>query len=90
MIHNLTGKKDAERVLRNMVLGIDGISQVQQGDVIVYWTGDFSDEVGCKPVGREARRLGEFGRVRLVQRKVSDRMTDAGPIGVFEYMAVVR
>ena len=43
---NITHIKDAGRVLRNMVMGIDGISQVKKGDQIVYWRGNYSDNVG--------------------------------------------
>jgi len=91
MKHSLTGKKDADRILRNMVVGIDGIAQVQKGDEIVYWTGDFRDEVGIKPVGREAMRLEGYNRVRLFQKRIAESFSDDGVnIRVFEYTAVVR
>lgn len=90
MKHNLTSKKDADRILRNMVIGIDGIPQAQKGDEIIYWTGDFSDEVGLKPVGREAKKLEVLDRVILSQRKIASKMMDAGTVNVYEYTAVVR
>ena len=87
---DLVGKKDADRLLRNMVLGIDGIAQVSKGSVITYWTGDATDEVHQKKIGKAAWTLHENGFVELFQKKVGQRMTELGPIGLFDYVAVVR
>lgn len=87
---NITHIKDAGRVLRNMVMGIDGISQVKKGDQIVYWRGNYSDNVGQKEVGRAAMALQQSGMVHLKQRIVGEEITEAGPIRTFEYVAEVK
>ncbi len=86
---DLVGKKDADRVFWNAVIGIDGIPQWPKGTVITYWTGNAMDEVNHRRVGAHAWRAYEAGRVRLFQKKVDTKMTDAGPVHVFDYMAVI-
>ena len=81
---NLTDHKDPARVLRNAVLGIDGIAQATPGTRIVYHTGRTwsLSEYGRK-VGAMARELADLGRVILCQRKLSG--TDE-----YEWLAVVK
>lgn len=87
---DLVGKKDADRIFWNAVIGIDGIPQWPAGTVITYWTGNAMDEVNHRRVGAQAWRAYQAGRVRLVQKKVGTEMTDMGPVGMFDYMAVMR
>lgn len=86
---DISANKDAARVLKNMVIGIDGIKQVNSGDRIVYWSGDASDYIGQKAVGRMAYDLAMAGDVRLFQNVISEKQTELGPLRTFEYMAEV-
>jgi len=81
---NLTASKDPARVLRNAVMGIDGIQQAKPGTQIIYHTGKTwsLSEYGRK-VGAMARELADLGRVILCQRRVNG--SDD-----FEWIAVVR
>lgn len=83
---NITTHKDPARVLRNMVLGIDGIPQVKKGTRIIYHEGDYNDNVGFTKVGFVARELSDLGRVHLCQKIIDN----SGDIRKFAYMAEVR
>lgn len=75
--------KDPARVLKNMVLGIDGIAQVKAGTRIVYHKGQtWSLSENARKVGDMARQLEGLKRVILVQKKT-------GP-DEYEWLAVVR
>ena len=75
--------KDPARVLRNMVLGIDGIAQLPSGTRIVYHKGQtWSLSETARKVGDMARQLEELKRVILVQKKI-------GP-DEYEWLAVTR
>lgn len=87
---DITKLKDPARVLRNMVVGIDGIRQADQGTDIVYHRGDFSDNVNRKAVGKMAMDLAQNGHCHLKQRVIGETMTDAGLVRKFEYIAEVR
>ena len=87
---DITKLKDPARVLRNMIVGIDGIRQAASGTSIVYHRGDFSANVNSKAVGKMAMDLAANGRCHLKQRIIGETMTDAGPIRTFEYIAEVR
>ena len=87
---NLTGTKDAARILKNMVIGIDGIRQVNKGDQIIYWRGNYSDCVGQKEVGRVAMSMAQAGLAHLKQRIVGETMTESGAIRTFDYVLEVR
>lgn len=68
---NLIATKDADRVMRNMVLGIDGIAQVPPKTRIVYHEGPvFSLAESKSKVGAMARLLYEKGKVLLFQQRV--------------------
>jgi len=81
---NISSAKDPARVLRNAVMGIDGIPQAKPGTSIIYHTGKTwsLSEYGRK-VGSMARELADLGRVILCQRKVKG--TDD-----YEWIAVVK
>jgi len=87
---SIVGSPQPDRVLKNMVLGIDGIAQQPKGSRIVYHIGNYDDMIGLKPVGRMASNLEKMGSVILVQKTISESMSDGGPVRTFEYMAVMR
>ena len=87
---DITTHKDPARVLRNMIVGIDGIRQTERGTNIVYFRGDFSDNVNRKAVGKMAMDLATNGHCHLKQRIIGETMTDAGMMRQFEYIAEVR
>jgi len=65
---NITKSKDPARVLKNAVLGIDGIAQVPPGTMIVYHTGPvWSLSENARKVGEMARQLMSEKRVILYQ-----------------------
>lgn len=81
---NIYDTKDPARLLRNAVMGIDGIQQVPSGTRIVYHTGKtWSLSESGRKVGHVARDLAQLGRVILCQRKLPG--TDD-----YEWLAVVR
>jgi hypothetical protein len=81
---NLTEHTEPARVLRNAVLGVDGIPQAKPGTRIVYHTGPtWSLSTHGRKVGAMARELSDLGRVILCQKKL---------LGAdnYEWIAVVR
>lgn len=66
---DLTGNKDAARVLENAVT----MRVNPKGTRIVYHVGDFADEVaGHSAVAVKARSLFDRGLVHLFQKKLSE------------------
>ncbi len=80
---NLSTSKDPARVLRNAVMGIDGIQQAKPGTRIVYHTGEmWSLSESARKVGAIARELADKERVILCQRRIGD--------DDYEWLAIVR
>ena len=84
---NISNHKDAARVLRNMVIGIDGIPQVKPGTRITYHEGGYNDNVGFTKVGFVARELSNLGLVHLCQKIIEKK---DGDIRKFAYMVEVK
>lgn len=85
---SLLSHKEPARALKNAVMGIDGIPQNAKGTVIEYHQGDWSDLIGTKHIGKQARALFDMGRVDLVQSIVSH--DPATGVRMFSYRAVVK
>ena len=80
---DITASKDPVRVLKNAVMGFDGITQLEPGTRIVYHRGKiWSLSETNRKIGEMARLLMELKRVILVQRKIG--------VDDYEWIAVVR
>jgi hypothetical protein len=68
---DITAHKEPARVLRNAVMGIDGIAQLEPGTRIIYHRGPvFSLSDNARQLGKTARDLMSLGRVWLYQKKL--------------------
>lgn len=67
---SIIGKKDADRLLGNMIAGIDGIPQQKKGSWIAYHEGPTWSLPSR--IGKVARDLEQQRRAILVQKKVRD------------------
>ena len=80
---NIVGNKDAARVLKQAVLGIDGTNIPAKGTHVVYWSGmTWSLSEHGRKVAEMARLLEKLNRVFLVQKKTAPER--------YEWIAVVR
>ena len=80
---DITKSKEPSRVLRNAVLGIDGIAQLPPRTRIVYHRGPvFSLSENARGLGKVARDLMDLGRVWLYQQRAGHE--------TYEWIAEVR
>ena len=80
---DITKSKEPSRVLRNAVLGIDGIAQLPPRTRIIYHRGPvFSLSENARGLGKTARYLMDLGRVWLYQQRAGHE--------TYEWIAEVR
>ena len=78
-----TKSKVPARVVRNAVMGIDGIAQLEPGTRIIYHRGPvFSLSENARGLGKVARDLMDLGRVWLYQQRAGHE--------TYEWIAEVR
>ncbi len=80
---DITKSKEPARVLRNAVMGIDGIAQLPPRTRIIYHRGPvFSLSENARGLGKTARDLMDLGRVWLYQQRAG--------FETYEWIAEVR